>query len=93
MPDEIAPEPSGPPGEAASGTAAAPAHDQVVEVKVNLSRDAFDTLQKLARDHNMTITEALHRAIGALAFFYENEGKLLVEPRLGMSPRVVTFTR
>jgi len=64
-----------------------------VQVTVNLSRDAYETLERIAGEQNMSVTEALHRAIASLAFFVENEGKVLVDPGRGRAPRAVSFTR
>jgi hypothetical protein len=74
-------------------TSADPPGGDVVQVKLNLSLDAFETIQRLAETHQMTVTEAIHRAIAALAYFWDNEGKVMVERGPGRPLGKVSFTR
>ena len=53
-----------------------------VEIRFNLSQDAFETLQSLAEKHNTTMTEVLHHAISLESFFdkeINNGGNVLIE--------------
>jgi hypothetical protein len=66
--------------------------ERVVRLTVNLSEDAYRTLQNIAEKMNVSVTEALHRAIATQAFFLENEGKVVLKSGgLGFSSRPLTI--
>lgn len=67
---------------------------KMIKMSVNLSSEAVDALQELARKRGTTVTEALRQVIGTAKYLDEvltADGKVLVEDRRGRV-RELVFT-